>query len=151
MSEVGRITFNGLYRHALDDKRRIQVPAKWRPTEPGTELTVAVWQKHKEGPCLRVLPPEKQASLLRSIEAMPNDHPAKSSLKRLIGEMSVQVTLDSAGRICLPEEMVKAAGIMKETVLAGVLDAFEIWEPARHERVRQADAVNAMDAFKYME
>ena len=47
--------------------------------------------------------------------------------------------------------MVKAAGITKETVVAGVLDAFEIWEPARHERVRQADAVNAMEAFKYME
>ena len=111
---VGRTYYNSSYRHGVDEKRRIQIPAKWRPAEAGVELTIVLWPKHKEGSCLRVLPPEKMASTVKDIEALPNSDPSKSVLKRLIGSKSVQVSLDSAGRICLPEEMVKAAGEIPE-------------------------------------
>jgi len=148
---VGRTYYNSSYRHGVDEKRRIQIPAKWRPAEAGVELTIVLWPKHKEGSCLRVLPPEKMASTVKDIEALPNSDPSKSVLKRLIGSKSVQVSLDSAGRICLPEEMVKAAGIGKEVNLVGVLDSYEIWDPARYERVSLSDEIMASEAFKYME
>jgi DNA-binding transcriptional regulator/RsmH inhibitor MraZ len=35
--------YNSCYRHGVDEKRRVQIPAKWRPEEPGTELTVILW------------------------------------------------------------------------------------------------------------
>ncbi len=60
---------------------------------------------------------------------MPNSDPNKVVLKRFIGSESVQVTLDKAGRICLPEKMAKEAGISEEAVLVGLLDRFEIWSP----------------------
>jgi MraZ protein len=72
-------------------------------------------------------------------------------LKRFIGSESVQVTLDKVGRICLPEEMAKAAGIEDKVVLVGLLDRFEIWSPKRYEKVKAADAVMAQEAFKLME
>jgi MraZ protein len=72
-------------------------------------------------------------------------------LKRFIGSESVQVTLDKVGRICLPEEMARAAGVKDEAVLVGLLDRFEIWNPARYENVKAADAVLASEAFKLME
>src|SRR6266481_4446745 len=103
--------YNSLYRHGVDEKRRVQVPAKWRPAKAGVEFTLVVWPKSKEGPCLRVLPPEQMAELMKDIDAMPNSDPNKVVLKRFIGSESVQVALDKAGRICLPEEMSKAAGI----------------------------------------
>ena len=61
------------------------------------------------------------------------------------------MTLDKAGRICLPDEMARAAGIKDEAVLVGLLDRFEIWNPARYEKVKAADAVLASEAFKLME
>ena len=61
------------------------------------------------------------------------------------------MTLDKAGRICLPEEMAEAAGIKSEAVLVGLLDRFEIWNPARHEKIKATDAVMAHEAFKMME
>src|SRR5580700_691729 len=99
------ICYNYLYHHGLDEKRRIQIPAKWRPAEEGIQFTLILWNKPKEGPCLRVLPPKKMAELLASIDAIPNTDPNKTVLKRVIGTASEQVTLDKAGRICLPEEM----------------------------------------------
>jgi len=143
--------YNSSYCHGVDDKRRIQIPAKWRPAKEGVEFTLSLWPKSKEGPCLRVLPPQEMAELMRDIDAMPNGDPSKVVLKRFIGSESVQVALDKAGRICLPEEMAGAAGIKDEAVLVGLLDRFEIWNPERFGKVRASDAVMAQEAFKMME
>ena len=70
--------YNSTYRHGVDEKRRIQIPAKWRPAQPGTELTLVPWPKDKEGPCLRVLPPQRLAELMRKVDAMPSTDPRKS-------------------------------------------------------------------------
>jgi MraZ protein len=135
----------------VDEKHRVQVPAKWRPEEDHAELTVIVWPKHQAGSCLRVLPPEEMARMMADLDAMPNGDPNKVVLKRFIGSESVQLTLDKAGRICLPENMKTVAGIKDEAVLVGLLDRFEIWSPARYENVKAADAVVAHEAFKIME
>ena len=143
--------YNSVYRHGVDEKRRIQIPAKWRPSRGSVEFTLMLWPKFQEGPCLRVLPPEPMAELMRAIDAMSNGDPNKVVLKRFIGSESVQVTVDKGGRICLPEGMARAAGIQDEAVLVGLLDRFEIWNPERYEKVRSSDAVMAQQAFKMME
>jgi len=148
---AGPTYYNSTFKHGVDEKRRLQIPAKWRPEEPGTQMTMVVWPKHQAGTCLRVLPPEKMAKLAADIDAMPNSDPAKVILKRFVGSKSVQVTLDKAGRICLPDEMAGAAGIKEEAVLVGMIDRFEIWSPARYEQVEAMDAVLSPKAFEMME
>jgi len=150
-TKVSPMYYNALYRHGVDEKRRVQVPSKWRPTEDGVEFTVILWPKAQEGLCLRVMPPQQMASLMKELDAMPNSNPNKTVLKRLIGSKSVQVALDKVGRIVIPEEMAQAAGIEDEAVLVGLLDRFEIWSPASWEKVQNSDAVLAAEAFKLME
>src|ERR1017187_5517634 len=147
----GPTYYNSRFSHGVDEKRRVQIPAKWRPDKSGTELTVIVWPKHEAGVCLRVLPPSEMAKMKTDIDAMSNGDRNKGVLKRIIGSESVQVTLDKVGRICLPDGMARAAGIKDEAVLVGLLDRFEIWNPARYENVKAADAVLASEAFKLME
>ena len=143
--------YNSIYRHGVDEKRRIQIPSMWRPAESGVQLTLIVWPQRSEGPCLRVLPPKEMAELMASLDAMSNDDGKKTILKRIIGAESTQVTLDKAGRICVPEEMARASGIDDEATLVGLLDRFEIWDPVRYEKVKAADMVLAQEAFKRME
>src|SRR3974377_753671 len=143
--------YNSSYRHGVDEKTRVQIPVKWRPTKPGVEFTLVLWPKSQAGPCVRVLPPEQMAALMKDISGMPNSDPNKVVLKRFIGSESVQAPLDKAGRICLPEQMAAAAGIIDQAVLVGLLDRFEIWSPERYEKVKAADAVMAPEAFKLME
>jgi MraZ protein len=145
------IYYNSLYRHGVDEKRRLQIPAKWRPSAPGIEFTLILWPKAKEGPCVRVLPPKQMAALMRDIDAMPNSDPNKGVLKRFIGSESIQAPVDKTGRICLPEAMAKATGIADDAVLVGLLDRFEIWNPERYERVKASDEIMAQEAFKMME
>lgn len=148
---IGPTYYTWQYRHKVDEKNRVSVPAQWRPAEAGTVLTLMVWPKSNEGICLRVLPPKKMESMAKDIEAMPSDDPKKSVLKRFFGSRSTQVTLDKVGRITIPDEMAKAAGIKKEAVLVGVVDAFEIWNVERYARVESSDEIMAQEAFKRLE
>ena len=134
----------------MDAKRRIQVPSKWRAKE-AEELTVVIWRGHPAGICLRVLPPVELAKLRQTINNLLPGDAKRGILKRLIGADSEQVTLDSAGRLLLPERMVKEAGLETAAVLVGQLDYFEIWNPKLYERVRIADEVMAQEAFKEIE
>jgi len=152
MSEnIASTTYNSIYTHGVDEKRRVQIPSKWRPSEEGVEFTLILWPKHKEGACLRVLPPDQMAKLRKDIDVLPNSDPSKVVLKRFIGSSSVQVSLDKAGRICIPEGMAAEAGIESDAVLVGLLDRFEIWSPKRYPAVKASDAVIAQRAFDMME
>jgi len=146
-------TYNGLYRHSSDAKRRLPIPFRWRPeeSEGSTEFTLIIWPKHQAGTCLRVLPPDQWAKLRAAIDAMPNSDPHKSVLKRSIGTSSAQAKLDSVGRITIPDEMAEAADITNEAVLTGLVDRFEIWNPKRYAQAKLLDNASLGKALELME
>src|SRR5580698_7076054 len=145
------IYYNSRFQHGVDEKRRVQIPARWLPQRAGVELTLVLWPSDKAGACVRVLPPMQMARLMQSIDDMPNSDPRKVALKRIIGSGSAQASVDKTGRICLPDEMAREAAIKDEAMLVGLLDRFEIWNPERYEKVQATDAVLAAEAFKLME
>src|ERR1039457_3900303 len=105
-----KIYFNSRYLHGVDEKRRLQIPAKWRSDTDGVDFTVIVWPKHQAGTCLRVLPLEKLEKLVAEIKAMPNSDPRKDVLRRGVGCNSGQVAVGKGGRILLPGGMGCAGG-----------------------------------------
>jgi MraZ protein len=141
--------YNSLYRHEVDGKRRVQVPSKWRSEKGGTQFTLIVWPKHAEGVCLRVLPPVEMAKLMADLDNLPVNE--RVTAKRRIGARSEQVTVDSAGRICIPQEMAEAADIKDKVVMVGLLDKFEMWSPDRYSAVEAADQILSARAFDLME
>lgn len=143
------IYYSSLYRHGLDEKRRLQIPSKWRPKQGEVELTLIIWPKGtQQEACLLVLPPEEWITLVKKLKAMPFSDPKAEALRRLLGKKSDRVTTDKAGRICLPENMAKAAALDKEAVLVGLVDRFEIWNPARYDSASLIDEELAPEAFK---
>jgi MraZ protein len=134
---VSEVTYSLVYRHSLDDKRRLPVPFRWRPKDP-IDFTLVVWPKNHAGVCLRVFPPGPWAKFRAEIEAM-QDNAQKPVLKRMIGSFSITMKLDSAGRLTIPEEMAMEADITNQAVLAGLLDRFEIWSPNRYVEIKAQD------------
>jgi MraZ protein len=135
----------------MDEKRRVPVPFRWKPEESeGVEFTLVVWPQHQAGVCIRVLSPEQLTTLRASINAMPNGN-EKTVLKRRIGTMSAQAKLDNAGRITIPDNMVEAAGLSGEVVLAGLIDKFEIWSSKRYADVERLDSALMGKAFEMLE
>ena len=143
------IFYNSLYRHGVDDKRRLQIPAKWRPSQPNTEFTLILWPKGTmQEACLLVLPPDEWIALVQKLKALPFADPKAEVLRRIIGRNSDRVVLDKAGRICLPEGMAKAAGIGTEAVLLGLVDRFEIWNPERFDAASAVDEQLSAEVFR---
>ena len=143
------INYLSLFRHGVDDKRRVQIPAKWRPSQPDVELTLILWSNGSDqNNCLLVLPPVETHALTQKLRALPSGDPEAWALRRLLGSNSASSTLDKAGRICLPETLATAAAIESEVLLVGLWDRFEIWNPERYEKARTADAVLAPKALK---
>src|SRR5690242_988106 len=97
-SEV--IYYNSLYRHGVDDKRRIQIPAKWRPApDANIEFTLILWPKgNLQDACLLVLPPAEWVDLVAKLKALPFADPKAEVLRRIIGRKSDRVALDKSGR-----------------------------------------------------
>jgi MraZ protein len=142
------IYYNSFYRHGVDEKRRVQIPAKWRPAEPEV-LTLVLWPKGTmPEACLLVLPPNEWSALVQKLKTMPFADPKTEALRRLLGKKSDRVTLDKGGRICLPEAMAKAATIEKEAMLVGLVDRFEIWNPERYDMASAVDDELLPEAFK---
>src|SRR5438132_13407337 len=142
------IYYNSSYRHGGDEKRRVQIPAKWRPAQSEV-LTLLLWPKGiLPEACLLVLPPQEWLALVQKLKAMPYADPKAEALRRLLGKKSDRVTLDKGGRICLPEAMAKAAAIDKEAMLVGLLDRFEIWDPRRYQTASAVDDELLPEAFK---
>jgi MraZ protein len=145
------IYFNSLYRHGVDEKRRLQIPAKWRPSQGEMTLTLLLWPRGsvKEA-CLLALPPVEWDGLVQKLKVMPYADPQAQTLRRILGTKSDRVSIDKSGRICLPEAMAKAVGIENEAVLVGLLDRFEIWHPDRYEATRVVDEELSGEAYKLL-
>lgn len=139
--------YSSIYEHGVDEKRRVQLPAKWRLENPDAQYLVVPWPKDgMKAAYLVVLPPEAVRTLHAKVKAMPYSDPRAQSLRRLLGGGSDTVTLDKAGRFCLPEGLAKAAGIDKQATLVGAMDLFEIWNPERYSGVKPTDEALAQDA-----
>ena len=128
--------YTSTYRMVVDEKRRLQVPKKWRPKDLSEELGIIVWKTpdQKEA-CLLVLPPEPFGDLVNKIKAMPYSDPKAESLRRWLGKNTFTVALDKVGRVCLPDWMLTEGGLKSggEAVVVGLMDRWQIWSPDRWE------------------
>jgi MraZ protein len=120
--------FKGTYRHRIDPKGRLPVPAVFRRALAETAPVVVVTPLDQ---CLAVYPPSEWLRLEDQLRALPAfSRPAKA-LTRLLTSRAVDCDLDVQGRILLPAALRGAAGLEREALVIGVLNRFEVWAPER--------------------
>ena len=123
------------------------VPSKWRPKSGKTELSVLPWPLGDQQ-FLLVLPPARWNLLLERLNEMSLSDDEAAVVERVIGGSSAHLTLDKAGRLCLPEELAAVAGLRKEAMFVGRLNKFEIWEPGRFNENNKGNEAVAATAIK---
>jgi len=114
--------FMGEYRHSLDSKNRLIVPARFRD-ELGDTFVVT---RYLDG-CLTVYTQAKWEKLTERLAAIPMTSKAGRQLNRLFHAMAEECQPDSQGRIQLTQTLIKAAGIAKKCCVIGAGDHVEIW------------------------
>jgi MraZ protein len=118
--------FTGEYRHSVDDKGRIAVPAKFRvQLESG-----AVISRWLDG-CLAIHTRPGWETLATRAAGLPMTDAASRLFTRYVFAGAVEADLDRQGRVVLPAFLREWAGLGTEAVIVGSRDHAEIWEPSR--------------------
>ena len=115
--------FIGEFRHNLDDKGRIAIPAKFRAKLSGGAI-ITRGLDH----CLFVFTPQDWETLAQKLIALPLAQANSRAFSRLMLSGASDVEVDSQGRILVPDYLRKYAGLGKEAVVAGLYKRMEIWD-----------------------
>src|SRR5271154_5149718 len=137
MSQPGKAFFTGLFRHTLDEKGRVTIPSAWRAAH--AEDAVFLATPHPDG-YLAVLPPSEMEKLHAKIAQMALSDGAGQDFVARFFAQTQSFTFDKQGRVGLNADLLRHAGIAREAVLVGSLTKFNLYSPARWEKVQSRTA-----------
>jgi MraZ protein len=116
--------FLSRFKHALDDKGRVILPAKWRSALEGGAV-VSEWPRG----CLAVFPVDGFLEVARKVQSMSTVGDDESSMTLSFFSGATDVVPDKQGRIAIPQHLREYAGLTDDVWLAGHFDHIEIWNP----------------------
>jgi MraZ protein len=118
--------FTGEFRHAIDGKGRVAVPARFR-AELATGAHIARWMED----CLAIFPNEAWQRLAARVGEQRYADAGARAFSRFLFSGAFDVELDGHGRVVLPASLREFAGLKGEAVVVGSFDHIELWAPAR--------------------
>ena len=123
--------FQGKFEHTMDEKGRIQMPSPFRRklgADEATEVSVVVTLSDQ---CLAVYPAVAWEAKVAQIMTAAQTDPNVIMFKRLIVGSAQECPLDKAGRILVPADLRRHAGLEKDCLVVGQIDKMEIWSAER--------------------
>ncbi len=141
--------FNSQYDSKLDPKGRLVLPAKIKAAIPeanGTSLMLRM----AEDKCLALYTMNEYKKLEGQIKSLSINNPEQRMLQRSFFISSVEVELDSAGRLLIPKVYQAYAGLEKEVVVVGMGTRIELWHPEKYQQniiADPADLSNLMEKY----
>ena len=116
----------GEFKHAVDPKKRLFIPAKHREVL-GTSFIIV---RDLYEPCLKVYSEEEWQAYIAPVEAL--DPEESAPVLRAIYRESVRGDVDSQGRVTLNDTLIARAGIKKDAVIVGCGRYAEIWSAEQY-------------------
>ncbi len=118
----------GEYRYSIDDKKRVSVPARWQ-VELGKKVIVT---RGLDG-CLFLYSQKEWKKLVDKISKLPLGQRDSRGFQRMMLSGAMEVSIDSLGRILIPDYLKKYADLKKKVVIVGLYNHIEIWDETRWE------------------
>lgn len=116
--------FIGEFVHAVDEKGRLAIPAKFRPRfKEGAVVTR--WLERS----LAIFPAGRFAELQEKVASLPLSDRNARQFGRFLMSGAHEDEPDGQGRIVVPQHLRGYAGIANEAIVVGANDHLEIWAP----------------------
>lgn len=132
--------FTGEFRHAIDGKGRLAVPARFR-----ADLAQGAHVSRWIDGCLAIFPNDAWEELAGRVQSLPYSDAGARVFSRFLFSGAYEVEVDGQGRVNLPQTLREFAGLKSEATVVGARDRIELWEPARW--VDYSAEMNSADAF----
>ena len=132
--------FERLYRHQLDAKNRMRIPAKFRE-DLGDNYVITCGT----GGCLFVFKNQAMEELKTKLKKVSMFDAKKQDAIRFFLGRSWDAEEDGQGRILIPPALREYAGIDKNVITVGVFNRLEIWsEEFRKEAAKRKSYAERM-------
>ncbi len=117
--------FVGTFNHNIDAKGRVFIPAKLRQ-ELGQRFYIC---RGLECRCIRAY---SEAEWHKMLTKLRDNTAGDNIARRRVSASSIDVEMDSQGRIMITELLRNYAGLTDKVCIVGMLDWVEFWDPAQY-------------------
>lgn len=115
--------FIGEYKHIIDTKKRLAIPAKFRK-ELGKK---AILTRGLDN-CLFLFPEKEWQILADKLNKLPLGQKDARGFVRLMLSGAMDVDFDNLGRILIPDYLKNYASFKKRVIIMGLGTRLEIWD-----------------------
>tara|TARA_Y100001935_G_C17307762_1_gene513535 strand:- start:3456 stop:3911 length:456 start_codon:yes stop_codon:yes gene_type:complete len=141
------LSFTGEYNYSIDQKGRLNIPAKFRKAlDPKNSNTFVATRGFDPSlilyPIIEWQKVEQQLLLLSSIKNKDR------SFVRSIVRYATITKYDSQGRIQIPENLLEYSNINKEVLVIGMINKIEIWNKSNLDKIEKKSSNDLDDSFE---
>ena len=113
----------GEFKHSLDIKGRLAVPAKFRDKLGTGAIITRGLDK-----CLFIFGANEWEVLVQKLVNLPLAQASSRAFVRLMLAGASDAKVDAQGRILVPDYLRKYAGLKKQAVITGLYNRMEVWD-----------------------
>jgi len=130
------MALNGSFNCTLDDKGRVNFPARLKSGFSGETLIVTRGLEK----CLYLFPPEEWKEFQEKLENPSMMSRDWRKLQRLFLGGAVEAEIDKTGRLAIPQSLREYGGLVRELVIMGLGKRIEIWDAAVYKATQEGGA-----------
>lgn len=139
--------FLSSYENRLDTKGRISVPASFRASVASDKFAGVVLFRSFTNNCIEGMTMSRMEQLAAATDKMGVFDGALDDLSAMLFADARPLSFDVTGRIVIPADLLRHAGITDTAVFVGRGNSFQIWNPASF-RVVQEKSLNNLRASR---
>lgn len=121
--------FLSSYENRLDTKGRVSVPASFRASVSNEKFAGVVLFRSFTHNCIEGLTMSRMEQMAAATDKMGVFDSELDNLTAMLFADARELAFDVTGRIVIPADMLKHAGITESAVFVGRGNSFQIWNP----------------------
>ncbi len=121
--------FLSSYENRIDTRGRVSVPASYRIALNNEDFTGVVLYRSFTNKCIEGLSMSRMEQLAASADTMGLGNDLDELSARIFANAR-PLQFDVTGRIVIPKDLLKHAGIQETALFVGRGNSFQIWNPA---------------------
>lgn len=137
--------FLSTFTNKVDSKGRVSVPSQFRASLVKENFSGMIVYESFVNDSIEGCDIDRIRKISESIDSLEPFSEEREAFATAILGGAVQLSIDSDGRVILPEGLLKKAGVKNQAVFVGKGSTFEIWEPVKFEEYMAKAKKDAKD------
>lgn len=125
--------FLSTYQNRIDKKGRVSIPAQFRAVLTAQEYPAVIAYPSPINECIEGCGMQRIMKFNQRVEEFEPYSAERDAFSAMLFGDSVQLTMDSEGRVSLPPQLIDFAGLKDKVTIVGKGETFELWSPSGFE------------------